>query len=213
MATVIGIIAIRFLNKYLNDAIIFAVALLFYLICLFSTNYSFMVEEGGAVKKLIDLLGAPQNNFCVSLIWLMCGKTVAKYRLHEKWKTRSILIGLTVALSLLLIEHFELKIFGVWSDTLNDCYIFSVPVAFLIAISILSRNDVIKNGMLLRRMSTVIYCSHFFIAIFVKKLVLILQVPNLLNCTVYFITVIICVVLAYTVVYVGKYIKVLRLLY
>ena len=67
--------------------------------------------------------------------------------------------GIVLSAILLYIEYFIVRFYDFSKE--NGCYILLVPLCFFIFMELLAADNLkIKNSVTLRKMSTIIYCSH-----------------------------------------------------
>lgn len=160
IASVIAATALFWIPKKYNKLmLIFSFAL--YLICCVSSNYYYLFDADSAVIIFVNIFkpifNIPHLSFLVAFIWIGIGKVCAESEIVIAPIVRRIVIGISVVM--LYLEHFVIRIFSLSRE--DDCYIILVPLCFFIFLEIKSSDNFkIKNAVTLRKMSTIIYCSH-----------------------------------------------------
>ena len=161
IASVIAAIVLYWIPKKHNNLIlIFSFAL--YLICCVSSNYYYLFGADSAVIKFDSIFTLvfylpPYISFLVAFIWMGIGKVCAESELAITPAVRRV--GIVVSATMLYLEHFVTRIFSLFRE--NDCYIMLVPLCFFIFLELKSADNFkIRNAIILRNMSTIIYCLH-----------------------------------------------------
>jgi hypothetical protein len=166
VSSILGIIIIYYAIRYKSKYIMLVISVTLYIICCLTSNYECLlppdfeldVFAGGGIFK-------PQNSFLVSLIWIYFGYvlTVKKYTF-----TKFVVF---ILLAALFFEYgFIIHALGVPES--QDCYILLPPLCFILFTFILRWNITYKNGLMMRKMSTIIFCVHHPIATIGKIILL-----------------------------------------
>ena len=161
IASVIAAMVIDWIPERYNKLIlIFSFAL--YLICCVSSNYYYLFGADSAIIKFDAIFTLvfylpPYISFLVAFIWMGIGKVCAESKISITPVVRRI--GIVISAIMLYIEYFGIKSFSLSRE--NDCYIMLAPLCFFIFLELKSAvNFKIRNAVALRKMSTIIYCSH-----------------------------------------------------
>ena len=161
IASVIAVIVLyRIPKKYNSVMLVFSFAL--YIICCISSNYYYLFGTDSAIIKFDSIFTLvfylpPYLSFLVAFIWIGIGKVCAESKIAIAPMVRRIVIGILAIM--LYLEYFAIRIFSL--SRTNDCYIMLVPLCFFIFLELKSADNFkAKNAVTLRKMSTIIYCSH-----------------------------------------------------
>lgn len=168
-AYIIGITLAYMLRR--ATALLLVAGAVCYTICCLTSNYFALIDG----SWLTDLLGGyePYNSFPVGLLFIGFGKILAESdRRMNLWQAGLMLVAGTV---MLFVENHIIEA-NQWRKA-DDCYfsaILAVPAIVILAKQLPPMLPNIKTGML-RKMSTINYCSHFSILYVIKYHILPLQ--------------------------------------
>ena len=160
IASVIAMLILYWIPKKYNKLmLIFSFAL--YLIDCISSNYYYLFEADNVVIKFVEIytpiFNVPHLSFLVAFIWMGIGKACAESEFAITPAVRRV--GIVISATMLYLEHFVIRTFSLSRE--NDCYIMLVPLCFFIFLELKSADYFkIRNAVTLRKMSTIIYCSH-----------------------------------------------------
>ena len=160
MASIIGMLLIVLMDKFLNHKIIIIICLASYLFCCATSNYgNLIIPYWDNIYELYEYcFTVPYNSFPVSLIWIYLGMFMSRNRYTFKkndFKNVCLFVG---SLFLLYIEYYLIKKFNL-SKT-DDCYIFLLPTCYFFLMFIGRMKILAKPNLFLRKTSTIIYCTH-----------------------------------------------------
>ncbi|MCI9173368.1 MAG: hypothetical protein HFH49_00290 [Lachnospiraceae bacterium] len=141
------------------------ISIVCYAVCCLASNYLFLIEQsefGKIYLKIECWFGRPYNNFIIAIVWIMIGKYFA-----ENIKNRNsgaLALKLLASIALLVGEHIFIKErMGTAWNWNTDVYIMLLPASiFLFLLAEQSRMK-IQGAENLRKISTIIYCSHWSI--------------------------------------------------
>ncbi len=166
VSSILGIIIIYYATRCKMKYILPIVAVVLYLFCCLTSNYKSLLPPdfeldyfaGGGIFK-------PQNSFVVSLIWIYFGYilTVKNYTFSKSM--------VFILLAALFIEY-GLIIHALGVPESQDCYILLPPLCFILFTFVLRLKITSKNGLMMRKMSTIIFCVHHPIATIGKIILL-----------------------------------------
>ncbi|MFR9239386.1 MAG: acyltransferase family protein [Clostridium baratii] len=182
ISSIIAVILIFYLSKVISNRIIFIISVPMYLLGCIATNYSFILLNPSLFTNLFSkieiIFGVPSNNFMVALIWICIGKIISdnKKKLNSK---KIIFIKLIISLLGLYLEYFILN--NILESDANDCYLMLIPTAYFLVLLILNSNIRIKHCRELRKISTIVYCMHFSIAVVLDNLIDLIHIRNPYN--------------------------------
>lgn len=197
------IIGISIMYKFRhNNLSLLIISIIFYIICCGVSNYGKLVFNIPVVEHFFSyenttLLSYIKNiylSFPVGLIFIWFGKFLV-YRHIDSKKYKYIgYIGAIIGLILLFIEN-NLIISKGWR-IVNDCYISMVLLAPSIFLTVLTfPKTVMWDSIILRKMSTIYYCSHIpliTLQLYIYK-ILHINISTLLLCIC---TLILCTIVA-----------------
>ena len=161
IASVIAAIVIYWIPKKYNKLMMMC-SFALYLICCVSSNYYYLFGANSAIIKFDAIFTLvfylrPHISFLVAFIWMGIGKVCAEGKINITPVVRRI--GIVISAMMLYIEYFAITTFSLSRE--NDCYIMLVPLCFFIFLELKSAaNFKVRNAVTLRKMSTIIYCSH-----------------------------------------------------
>lgn len=208
MALIIGLIILFFMSQKTPEINLIALAVLFYVPCLLSSNYKFLLDSSETFTEVYKCLYAifmlPCRNFCVSIIYLALGKKLAET--SDKTNKKENFRNFTVCLVLLLCEYFALKFSNV-KITETDCYIMLPATAFCLCRWVLSLDIKCSFAYLLRNISTVSYCSHMAVFMIVGKLFKIFSLPDWQNILLFASTLTLTHIFAFVIIKLSEYKK------
>lgn len=143
---------------------------LVYLVCCFSSSYTFIFANYGAISDFgvgyFELFSSPALSFPVSLLYIYIGRLIADDIRHGAKRSMVKTICLPISFILLFVEW---KIVGTITGVYNfDCYLFLPLCAYLIMGQLLLANIRTKYGILLRKMSIIFYPLHASLALVLK---------------------------------------------
>lgn len=140
------------------------------------------------------------NSFPAALIWILIGKMFADNRIRL---SKSILHILLLCSAILLYAEYIL-IQYLDSSNANDCY-FSLlllcPAMFALLHQTYSKN---KEHLVLRKASTIYYCSHITIASIIGKALEFMNIEDFYNIYKFFITIVLCTVCCVVIILLQK---------
>lgn len=189
----------------------FLIIFLLYSICCLSSNYFFLIKDNLVGKIYLQvqlLLGVPHNNFIVGIVWMKIGKKLAEN--NKKQNSSKIGVLLLAFTFLLLIEHYLItKYNGNVKD--NDCYIMLVPVCIFFFCLLKNTYFELKNSLLLRKASTIIYCSHLSILVILRQVLSqFIVVREELHILLFILTVFCTLLVVFIILKLEKYLTILK---
>lgn len=208
MATVLGTLIVEKLSCKCNYIVLILIFLIIYLICCYTSSYSFLISWIKVPKIISYINFEPHCSFCVSLIYILFGKIIAENKIRLN---RNIAVIFVLA-ALLYIEWYVIyKLSGSYN---NDCYIFIMPISILIFNYIKDVEIKINNSRTLRQISNFIYPLHASICSVLWIFIESISSNDILNGIICFIiTILICVISFNIVKIFEKKIKILKYAY
>ena len=179
-------------KKYNKLMLILSFAL--YLVCCISSNYYYLFKADNIVIKFVEIFtpifNVPHLSFLVAFMWMGIGKMCAESEFVITPAVRRV--GIVISATMLYLEHFVIRIFSLSKE--NDCYIMLVPLCLFIFLELKSADNFkIRNAVILRKMSTIIYCSHITV-IRICSGILKYIIHYQSNAIVFILTILICIV-------------------
>lgn len=219
-ASIIGVVIIYFLNRWLkNDYLLFFICLFVFCIVTLQSSYSSIINGtiiSTVIKKYIDIFGGLVCSFPASLFWIFIGKIMAEHKI--KFKSTPLLICLIICscIGLFYEWKFAMSLDGSFN---NDSYFMLAPLCVLLFIGVQKIKPIYwKYSVYVKRASTIIYVSHGSVSRIISKIVSILLGEKNVLIT-YLLTILCCIVIyaiiefAYTKFSNRRIAKVLRMLY
>ncbi len=165
MACMQGIILVHFLSKKLSNRIILLISLPFYLFATFTSKYALLINQNPTLSALVPLLSGPFPSPCgsamICTLYIALGKAIAEGFL-EKTPLRHCLLGFAVSISALFIE-FGLASQEPFFAPSCDCWVMLAPAALYLTVLALKLKITFQYSLVLRKISTLVYCSHMAI--------------------------------------------------
>ena len=169
---IISISSVWLLSKKTNNNVLLSLGIIAYIICCLTSNYfSFYEDLPYSVliyKSYSFVLGKPCNSFLSALLFVVIGKMLAEKDIHVL--NKKLLFMFVFSILILFIEVSIVEKFGLNKsavDYSDDSYFSLVPLCtslfMLIGQNVLPLNI---STIFLRNSSTIIYCCHFTIIIF-----------------------------------------------
>lgn len=209
-ATIFGTIIVYFLSEKFNyKFLIFIFFVINVICCLFSCYFSFF-SRFTFISTIVELFGQPKTNFSVSLIYILIGKLYSE----NKFTTISNKKRFIALIFFCVLLFAEWKIVFLLTGSINnDCYLFLVPVAFLIFGIINDKKIVVKKSRVLRKFSSFIYPLHISLIPVINTPLRILFDISLHPLLLYILVLFVCFILFYIVCKLEKRIKILKYSY
>ena len=205
-ATVICVVIVYFLCRYLNNALILTIGAVFYAVCIAASNYRGVLDPDGILMRVIEAYPLSiYVGFPAGLYWVAVGKTFADIQRRREEDADSgnktgAVIGITLAVMLFILLFCEQGLIDkLGSSYRNDCYFTLMLLCPVLFCLVLMWKVKTKRGACMRRMSTVTYCSHMMISTVLGFVLRRLRVSTdgiLVSLCVYIVTVVCCVVLS-----------------
>lgn len=141
-----------------NNKVVLLIASFLYVLALLTSNYSGLIG-----KEIVSNINANYvrgfNSLPASLIWFIIGKIIAENKSVFKFPKRSMLVWMLIFLVLYYCEYLLVNALGL--PTFGDCFIMLIPLCVIIFFIFLNVKDFsFKQQKLLRKTSTIVYCSH-----------------------------------------------------
>ena len=156
-ASIISVSLVTFASDYLNNVFLLVIGIITYLFCSLDANYHFLIPQLSQTFSIYHTLFAiPYLSFPVALVWIVIGKIIAENQVNIK--AQYGYPALLIAFCLLYSEHYLSNKYRWVLD--DDCYISLLVVVPLIFILISQHSITVKSAGFLRKLSTMIYCSH-----------------------------------------------------
>lgn len=191
-ALIIGFVILFFLSKKCSNTVLLALGIIFYFPALLSSNYLFIPMLTDSTKELYDNVTAvlllPCRNFSAGLIFLVLGKLIAEK--EDSQADKSCCLKAVVCFMLLVAETLALC-YGKVPIKDTDCFIMLPFVAYYLCRWVLSLKARISCGGVLRKISTLSYCSHMAVFMIAGKLLSVLDIPDFGNIIVFALTLIV----------------------
>lgn len=188
-ALIWGLVILFFLSQKLSNTMLVILGLILYIPALLSSNYAFipmMNDTAMAVyTSVTDVILLPCRNFFAGIIFLALGKILAEKNADtnsRKYGALSLLFIAALAGEYLALDFGRVPI----EDT--DCFIMLPFAAYYICKWILCLNVRCSLSPVLRKLSTLSYCSHMAVFMIVGKLLSILDIPDFGNIIVFALT-------------------------
>lgn len=162
VAMVYSIVLVYFLSKKVSNIWLILLGLLFYIGSVLASSYYGLIENTVVESFILDyefLFSSWFNGFPASLIYIVIGKIIAEKELKIRKMTNLLHIFTVIGLVLMIIEMNILRHFQIVRA--NDAFISLIPFSIFLFISILKTKIEIKNAIIYRNLSTIVYFSHF----------------------------------------------------
>lgn len=164
MALILGVIIVCILTKIpYGNLITFILGIVLNSLCCLLSNYAEVFTGLNSIFKIYP--GDFFLSFPVGIIWIFLGKYFSEHNFN-KWKTRYIWDGFLVSCFLLACEQKIIFCLGV--PKYNDCYFMLWPVCSFMFLLLLRSKINLNNPKLFREVSTVVYCMHGSLLLFVR---------------------------------------------
>ncbi len=186
------------------DWVTMSISLILYLFCCGTSTYYSLVSPNWATQHILPIysiiIGQPHLSFITALVWIMIGKMIAYADIKVSWR-----MLLFLSLTFFIIAHLEYYVIyrthRIWSD---DCFLsllIACPLIFMLVIRV---GDVsISYAKLLRKMSVIIFCSHGTFLWIYRQFI---DSPY----TVFFLTLLSCVVVGMVIIHLSDKFRILR---
>lgn len=188
-ALIIGFVILFFLSKKCSNMMLLFLGIILYIPALLSSNYLFVSMLTESTIELYDSVTAvfllPCRNFSAGLIFLVLGKLIAEKE-DSQGNKRSCMKA-ALCFMLLIVEVLAL-FFGKVQIKDTDCFIMLPFVAYYLCRWVLSLKAEISCCGMLRKISTLSYCSHMAVFMIVGKLLSLLDIPDFGNIIVFTLT-------------------------
>lgn len=190
MATILGIIIIYGLSGRMSNASLLLVTVPIYLYATVFTEFSAEIQSVPALRTISNgyerIFGTPCFTFLIALLYIALGKIIADCP-PEKRKCSKYTVLFVVCLLGLLLEY-GLRRRNAAFPFDCDCLIMLAPTAFFFVMSIFNVQIAVKNAKVMRKLSTVIYCSHMVMLAVVSKALQIAHISDSVNILKYLLT-------------------------
>ena len=203
MALVMGVTIIFYLSKRLNNALLLVISVAFYIFCVLTSNYNNLLQNSDILNTLtssyILIFSSPFNSFPASLVWIVLAKIIVEKEINMGNVAAgliAIVSSVMLALEYVIIQRFDLAL-------CDDSYFMLLPLCFCLYL-LFCRLDVgLPEMKYLRKMSTIIYCSHISVSIVVSYVI---RHFVGIDCgSTFFPTLIICICLSAIIIKTEKY--------
>lgn len=159
-ASIITTVIIYIASRRINNNVLFVCSFAVYLICCMRSSYGFLTENIGIVNDINGVydyvFGNPVLSFPSAFLWITSGKIFADGGFSIQKKSSWIFCAVSA-----LCLYGEWLMIGKLSGKINgDCYVFLVPFCIFFFCGIKDVKTNLKNSILFRKMSTMIYCLH-----------------------------------------------------
>lgn len=171
MASLLSIALVWCLSRWLKPSVMLVLGAVLYLFCCMTSNYYHLCERLPGFADFCDgyatVFKVPYHSFPVALIFVIIGKYLAEHAItvSNKWLVWVIAISLV----LLYAEH-HLVVSNHWVNK-GDCYLMLLPLS--VALFMLIGQNYVRVGLdaiKLRKCSTIIFCSHYSLAVLILHL-------------------------------------------
>lgn len=168
MSLVIGTIIVFWFRKIIGLKVRVFLALIVYVLCCLASNYRGLFFDHSLLLKVVFLYpGTIYNSFPIAFVWISLGEMLVEIRHSKRFRVLCISarrkrLIFYVCFVLLLFEAWMINKVGCSVD--NDCYFLLAPTCMILLDILLSINIEKKYAVCLRKLSTIIYCTHGTIA-------------------------------------------------
>lgn len=188
-ALVIDFILVFFLGKKCSNKVLIVIGIILYIPSLISSNYLFISNLNEEINYFynifIEAFALPCNNFFAGFIYIVLGKALAEEKKARSAKTDAIMSILFFVI--LVVEFLALKNNKVEIKN-TDCFIMLPFVSFFLCRFVLLVNVKCSFSTLMRKISTLSYCSHMAVFMCVGKILTLLDISDKLNIIVFALT-------------------------
>ena len=168
MASLLSIMLVWYLSQRLKPGVMLIIGLVLYLFCCMTSNYFHLCERipyfTGFYDGYMSVFKKPYHSFPVAFVFVVIGKYLAD---HQAFISNRKLVWLIVISFITLLGECVLVMNNHWVSR-GDCYISLLPLS--VALFMMLGQNYVKvhaNAMKLRKCSTIIFCSHYSIALLV----------------------------------------------
>lgn len=162
VAMVYSILLVYFLSKKISNAWLILLGLLFYSGSVLASSYYGLIENTVVESFILNyesLFSSWFNGFPAALIYVVIGKIIAENEQRIIKLTNIFHVFTILGLILMLVEMNVLSHFQIVRA--SDSFISLVLFSILLFISLLKIKIEIKNAVIYRKLSTIVYFSHF----------------------------------------------------
>lgn len=164
MASIIGTILVFFLSKMLSRNILLVLSFVIYsIITLSNSYYNLFPSTFGHVDDIYNQLTMTHLSvsFPASILWIMMGKYAAESKcLNTTPSQRRLAVYIFFNITSLLLLELEYHYTVLYYLT-DDCFFFLIPASFFLFLIVKSISLNIPYSKQLRKISTIVYCSHY----------------------------------------------------
>lgn len=183
MACVIGLWTVYGLSKRLGNFYLCLIGIVLYLFATICSKYSGLIYSipnvGSVYMKFTEVFGLPYNNFIIAIPYFIIGKILAEHK-DKAYNLKMCVTGAWISLILLMIE-FGLVTGEDFFVKSCDCLFMLAPIAIFIVMATFSLQWRNKYSAYIRKMSTIIYCSHMSIIVILRIVLTKLGVADYYN--------------------------------
>ena len=162
MATIIGVLIIYFLSKFLrNDFFVFVISFAAFCVVTLASSYEKVIADtfvSTAIDGYINIFGGLVCSFPAALFWVFIGKLFAEQKIKIKSISLLIILMICSCISLFIEWKFVMSLDGSYN---NDSYFMLAPLCILIFLGIEKIKPLYwKSSVYFKRASTIIYVTH-----------------------------------------------------
>ena len=171
MASLLGIVLVWYLSRWFKFGTMIIIGIVLYAFCCLTSNYYHLCEHIPYFTEFFDgymsVFKRPYHSFPVAFVFVAVGKYLAE---HRALISNRNLVWAIIISAVFLVGEFILIQNNHWVNR-DDCYFALLPLS--VALFMLIGQNHVKvtaNAMKLRKYSTIIFCSHYSIALIVLHL-------------------------------------------
>lgn len=173
MASIIGVVIIFFLSKWLrNHYLVFFLSLFAFGVVTLASSYTQLIADTcilTAIEKYYDIFGGLVLSFPAALFWVFIGKLFAEQNIQIKSFTLLVILLICSCIALFAEWKFVYSLGGTYR---NDSYFMLAPLCILLFLSLQKIKPLYwKYSICFRRASTIIYVAHGSLLSVVSKLI------------------------------------------
>ncbi len=188
-ALITGLVILFFLSKKCSNTLLIIIGAVLYIPALLSSNYLFISMLSEGTKEIYHVFTTvfllPCRNVFAAMIFLVLGKIIAEKK--DSSDSDGYCMKALIGFGVLLAEILALDI-GKAPIKDTDCFVTLPFIAYYLCRWVLSLNVKISCPGVLRKLSTLSYCSHMAVFMIVGKLLSLLDIPDFENIIVFALT-------------------------
>ena len=167
VASVEAVVLVYFASRGLSNKTMLCVSIAVYAVCFARSSLWFLLRENSVVAGFCEVyeqfLTSPVCSFPAALVWIVIGKMYAEG--DFRWSTARHAVTALSSSAALYVEWWLIR--QASGSMTNDCYMFLIPLCLSLFGLILKADITLKHARTIRKISTVMYASHYSVIILI----------------------------------------------